>query len=104
MQPNPDNPQSIKERMVALIQALLLDNNRLETLVRMSKFKSGFQPVILGLVRQLPNLIGPMLASVSDEELTAAIRQVRDEIVPFLLDEKPAAQPALPENENTPQD
>ena len=105
-------PTNIRQRMIALIQALLLENNQLEDMVKKSNFQKHFKPVILGLVRQLPALIGPMLDSVSDDELRGGMVQIRDEFLPFLIGEeepgtltiesnKPRALEAV-NNEDTP--
>jgi hypothetical protein len=84
--------ETVKDRVVALIQALLLDDDKLEKMIKGSKFQSHFKPVILSLVKQLPGMIEPMLKSVSDDDLKIGLEQVRDEYIPFLLDEpRPAA-------------
>lgn len=80
-------PETIKTRLVALIQAVLLQNNQLEGMVKASNFKSSFKPVIVGLVKQFPALIGPMLETVSDEDINRVLVMLRDEFIPFLLDE-----------------
>jgi hypothetical protein len=97
-------PTNIRQRMIALIQALLLENNQLEDMVKKSNFQKHFKPVILGLVRQLPALIGPMLDSVSDDELRGGLVQIRDEFLPFLIgDEEPKKQ-TYTHNEELPRD
>ncbi len=93
LQPRPPSalPSSnIRARLVALIQALLLEDNRLENLVKASKFQSPFKPVLVNLVKQLPALLGPMLADMKEEDLRQGLEQVRDEFLPFLLEEPPA--------------
>ncbi len=63
-------PTSIRARLSALFEALLQD----------SRIGKAFQPVILNLGRSF-------ISSATDQELREGIVKVRDEIIPFLLEE-----------------
>ncbi len=93
----PPELETIKARLVALIQAVLLVDNRLENMVKSSDFKSHFKPVIIQLVKQFPALIDPMLATVSEEDIRRVLEMLRDDFIPFLLNEpKPTPQDFTP--------